>query len=192
MRICSDLWMVLAIIWLITSLRTKPTQERVDVVSRMIYGIPVVLAFFLMFGDYVHVAWLRWRIIPANTVVVVTALTLTAIGIALAVWARFYIGQNWSSAVTIKVGHQLVRSGPYAWVRHPIYSGLLLAMIGTALALRESRGLVATVVLWLAFWLKSRMEEHFMLKAFGAEYEDYTRSTGALVPRLSVGRSRSA
>jgi protein-S-isoprenylcysteine O-methyltransferase Ste14 len=65
-------------------------------------------------------------------------------------------------------------------------------MIGTALALRESRGLLATVVLWLAFWLKSSMEERFMMKAFGLEYEDYSRSTGALVPRLSLDRFRSA
>jgi protein-S-isoprenylcysteine O-methyltransferase Ste14 len=192
MRICSDLWMGLAIIWLVTSLRTKQTQERVDVWSRLMYGIPVVLAFFLMFGDEVPVAWLRSRILPGNLGVAIAGVALTALGIAFAVWARFYIGQNWSSAVSIKVGHQLVRTGPYAWVRHPIYSGLLLAMIGTALALRETRGLLATVVLWLAFWLKSRMEERFMVKAFGPEYEDYRRSTGMLVPRLSLSRFRSA
>lgn len=192
MRICSDLWMGLGIIWLVTALRTKQTQERADVGSRLIYGIPVVLAFFLMFGDYMPMKWLRSRVLPANGAVVMAGLTLTAIGIAFAVWARFYIGQNWSSAVSIKVGHQLVRTGPYAWVRHPIYSGLLLAMIGTALVLRESRGLLATGLLWVAFWMKSRMEEGFMLKAFGSVYEDYSRSTGALVPHLPLGRFRSA
>ena len=101
-------------------------------------------------------------------------------------WARFYIGQNWSSAVTIKIGHELIRTGPYAWVRHPIYSGLLLAMIGTALACRETRGLLAIVLLWLGFWIKSRMEEGFMRKAFGPEYQEYSRSTGALIPRLRL------
>jgi protein-S-isoprenylcysteine O-methyltransferase Ste14 len=192
MRICSDLWMGLGIMWLVTALRTKQTQERADLGSRLIYGIPVVLAFFLMFGDHMPMKWLRSRVLPANGAVVMAGLTLTAIGIAFAVWARFYIGQNWSSAVSIKVGHQLVRTGPYAWVRHPIYSGLLLAMIGTALALRESRGLLATGLLWVAFWMKSRMEEGFMLKAFGSAYEDYSRSTGALVPHLALGRFRSA
>ncbi|HZZ16599.1 MAG TPA: isoprenylcysteine carboxylmethyltransferase family protein [Candidatus Sulfotelmatobacter sp.] len=192
MRICSDLWMVLGIIWLVTSLRTKQTQERVDVGSRLIYGIPVVLAFYLMFANDMPMAWLRSRIVADNLGVVIAGITLTGLGIAFAVWARFYIGQNWSSAVSIKVGHQLVRTGPYAWVRHPIYSGLLLAMIGTALALRESRGLIAIVVLWLAFWVKSRMEERLMLKAFGPEYKNYSRSTGALVPRLLLGRFRSA
>ena len=77
-------------------------------------------------------------------------------------------------------------SGPYAWVRHPIYSGLLLAMIGTALARREPRGFLAVILLWLGFWIKSRMEEGFMLKTFGPEYEEYSRSTGALIQRLRV------
>ena len=106
------------------------------------------------------------------------------LGIAFAIWARFYIGQNWSSAVTIKVDHQLIRTGPYAWVRHPIYSGLILAMIGTAIARREPRGFVSVVLLWLGFLIKSRMEEKFMRKTFGPDYEDYSKSTGALVPRL--------
>jgi protein-S-isoprenylcysteine O-methyltransferase Ste14 len=101
MRICSDLWMGLGIIWLVSSLRTKQTQERVDVGSRLIYGIPVVLAFFLMFGDYVPVPWLHSRVLPGNLGVVIAGIALTALGIVFAVWARFYIGQNWSSAVSI-------------------------------------------------------------------------------------------
>jgi protein-S-isoprenylcysteine O-methyltransferase Ste14 len=85
-----------------------------------------------------------------------------------------------------------LRTGPmgmggmalYAWVRHPIYSGFLVAMAGTALARREPRGLLAFALLWLDFWIKSRMEEKFMRKTFGAEYKEYSRSTGALIPKL--------
>ena len=128
--------------------------------------------------------WLEESIIPHHIFLEVLAVTLTALGIAFAIWARFYIGQNWSSAVTIKVGHQLIRTGPYAWVRHPIYSGLLLAMIGTVLALRELRGVLAFVLLWLGFWIKLRMEEEFMRKTFGEEYAEYRRSTGGLVPKV--------
>ena len=109
---------------------------------------------------------------------------LTAMGIAFAVWARAYVGRNWSSAVTIKVGHRLVRTGPYAWVRHPIYTGILLGMLGTALVRRQPRGFIAFLLLWLAFLVKSRMEERFMRQAFGSEYEDYSHTTGALVPRI--------
>jgi protein-S-isoprenylcysteine O-methyltransferase Ste14 len=186
MRICSLLWTLLWLVWLVAWLRTKRTQERVDFGSRLLYGLPVFFAFYLVFGENLRFGWLESPIIPGNISVETLAVSLTAAGIAFAIWARFYIGENWSSAVTIKVGHELIRTGPYAWVRHPIYSGLLLAMIGTALARREPRGFLAVILLWLGFWIKSRMEEGFMLKTFGPEYEEYSRSTGALIPRLRV------
>jgi protein-S-isoprenylcysteine O-methyltransferase Ste14 len=140
MRICAILWEFLWLVWLIAWLRTKPTQERASFGSRVLYGLPVLLAFYLMFGENIRLRWLSTAIVPRSPFVNAVAVTLTALGIAFAIWARFYIGQNWSSAVSIKVGHQLIRTGPYAWVRHPIYSGLLLAMIGTAIARRASRG----------------------------------------------------
>ena len=185
MRICSLLWTLLGLVWLIAWLRTKTTQERAPFGSRLLYGVPVTVAFYLLFGDNVPF-WLQSPIIPKNIYIEAVAITLTALGIAFAIWARFYIGQNWSSAVTIKFDHQLISTGPYAWVRHPIYSCLILAMIGTALARRELRGLLALVLLYLGFKIKSRMEEKFMRKTFGPEYEDYSRSTGALIPRLHL------
>ena len=184
MRICAILWELLWLVWLIAWLKTKPTQERVDFGSRLLYGLPVLLAFYLMFGDNIRIRLLAVPILPRSPLVDAVAVALTALGVAFAIWARFYIGQNWSSAVSIKVGHQLIRTGPYAWVRHPIYSGLLLAMLGTAIARREPRGFLAFVLLWVAFLIKSRMEEGFMRKTFGEEYEEYSRATGALVPRM--------
>ena len=184
MRVCAILWALLWLVWLIAMLRTKPTQERADFGSRLLYGFPVILAFYLIFADHVHSYWLQTHILPHNIFADASAVTLTVLGVAFAIWSRFYIGQNWSSAVSIKVGHQLIRTGPYAWVRHPIYSGLLLATIGTAIARREARGFLAFALLWLAFVIKSRMEEGFMHKTFGQEYEEYCRTTGALIPRL--------
>jgi|SRR5579864_996622 len=184
MRICSFLWLLLWLVWLGAWLRTKKTQELASFGSRLRYGAPVILAFYLLFSENLPFRWLELRFIPPNILLEILAVTLTAVGIAFAIWARFYIGQNWSSAVTIKVGHQLIRSGPYAWVRHPIYSGLLLAMIGTALARREPRGLLAFILLCMGFWIKLRMEEGFMRKTFGEEYREYSRVTGALIPKV--------
>jgi protein-S-isoprenylcysteine O-methyltransferase Ste14 len=106
------------------------------------------------------------------------------VGIAFAIWARFYIGQNWSGAVTVKVGHELIRGGPYRWVRHPIYSGILLALFGTAVARRQLIGFIAVAFFLIGFLIKSRIEEQLMRKTFGDQYVEYSRSTGALVPRL--------
>ncbi len=186
LRICSILWMVLWLVWLVAWLRTKRTQERAPFGSRLLYGLPVALAFYLVFNDNIPFGRLESRFVPQNIFVDATAVALTALGIAFAIWARFYLGQNWSSAVSIKVGHQLIRTGPYAWVRHPIYSGLLLAMVGTALARGDPRGLLAILLLWLGFSIKRRLEEQFMLKTFGPAYEEYSRSTGALVPRVRL------
>ena len=186
MQICSLIWTALLLVWLIAWLRTKRTQERAPFASRLAYGVPVGLASWLLFSDNLPFPWLQDRIIPKNIYTEAAAIALTALGIGFAIWARFYLGQNWSSAVSIKVGHQLIRTGPYSLVRHPIYSGMILAIIGTAIARRDSRGFVSVVLLWLGFLIKSRMEERFMRKTFGPEYENYAQSTGAIFPRLRL------
>ena len=186
MDICSLLWSFLGLVWLAAWVFTKRAQQRAPMASRLLYGVPVVAACYLSFASKRSLGWLDTQVIPHTRASEVLAVALTAIGIALAIWARFYLGKNWSSAPTVKVGHELIRSGPYAWVRHPIYSGLLLAMVGTAFARPQPRSVLAVFFMWLGFAIKIRLEEQFMRKTFGPEYEDYSRSTGALIPRLRV------
>jgi protein-S-isoprenylcysteine O-methyltransferase Ste14 len=109
---------------------------------------------------------------------------ITALGFALTIWSRFLLGSNWSSTVAIKVAHELIRTGPYRWVRHPIYSGKILAMVGTAIALDRWRGVAAVVLIWIAFAIKRRMEEQFMRQTFGEQYAEYSKATGAIFPLL--------
>ena len=109
---------------------------------------------------------------------------ITALGVAFALAARFFLGKNWSGWVTVKKGHQLIRSGPYAVVRHPIYSGVLLGILGTAIVVGEVRGLVAMAFAALGLGLKSFQEERFMEEEFGSEYRDYTRRVKAMIPLL--------
>ncbi len=182
-NICSALWLVFAAVWLIAMLQTKRTQETKPFGSRLLYGTPVAVASYLMFTNHLPFAWTRIHLLPRTTALDAVALFLTAAGISFAVWARFYIGKNCSSAVTIKVGHELIRTGPYAWVRHPIYSGLLVALAGTGLARDKFSALPAFAFFWLGFWVKSRMEERFMFKAFGQQYVEYRQSTGSLIPK---------
>jgi len=109
---------------------------------------------------------------------------VAALGLALTVWARMHLGANWSGTVTVKQDHELVRSGPYAWVRHPIYTGLLLMLAGTALALGEWRGVLALLIAFAALWRKLKLEERWMRETFGTAYDDYRRSVKALLPGI--------
>jgi protein-S-isoprenylcysteine O-methyltransferase Ste14 len=86
--------------------------------------------------------------------------------------------------VTVKEDHELIRGGPYALVRHPIYSGLLLAFIGSAIARAEWRGVLAVLIVLVALWRKLRLEERFMSETFGDEYRRYRAHTAALIPYL--------
>lgn len=184
MQICAYLWVVFLVVWLIWGIRTKPVQMRESVSSRLSYTILSVVGFYLMFASDVPRNWLRHRIFPATLWVEALGIAITVAGIAFAFWARAYLGGNWSSSVTLKVGHQLVRSGPYRFVRHPIYSGMIFALFGTALNRGQVRGLIAVFVVYLGFKLKSRIEEQVMISTFGAEYDEYSRSTGAIIPRF--------
>ncbi len=184
MSICGWMWAAFFVLWLIWAIRTKPTQLREGVSSRLSYTLLTIAAFFAIFSGDVPEGWLRIRLLPPNPWTEVLGIVMTAAGLGFAVWARAYLGGNWSSAVTVKVGHQLIRTGPYRWVRHPIYSGMIGAMVGTAFERRQVRGIIAVVLLYAGFKLKSMIEERAMSATFGPEYADYSRTTGAILPRL--------
>ena len=184
MSACGYLWTGFFAIWLLWAIASKRTQIREDVRSRIGYLIFTVAAFFAMFSRDVTFAGMRLRVLPRDPWIANLGVVITALGLLLAIWARAYLGRNWSGTVTVKVGHELIRTGPYRWVRHPIYSGMILALIGTAINRGQLRGFVAVVLLWIGFTLKSRIEERFMTATFGTEYEEYKRTTGGIVPRL--------
>lgn len=184
MSICGWLWIVFMVLWLIWALRTKPTQTREGVSSRLSYIVLTFAAFWAMFSSDMPQDWMRTRLFAANLWTEWLGIGITAAGLAFAVWARAYLGTNWSGAVTVKVGHELVRSGPYRWVRHPIYAGMILAMLGTALERRQVRGLIAVVLLYAGFKIKSKIEEQAMAATFGSQYAEYASTTGAIIPRL--------
>lgn len=184
MQICDCLWVAFLVVWLIWAVRTKATQVREGVFSRLSYTIINVVAFYLMFSGDAPREYLSARLFSPNPLTAALGIAITFAGIAFAVWARVYLGGNWSSSVTLKVGHQLIRSGPYRWVRHPIYAGMTLAMFGTAIVRAQVRGAIAVILVYLGFKIKSKIEERVMTDTFGAEYDDYRSSTGAILPRL--------
>ena len=102
----------------------------------------------------------------------------------MAVWARRHLGRNWSAAVRIGEDHELVRTGPYRLLRHPIYTAVLGMCVGTAIASSQYHALLAAAMVLVAYIRKSRLEEQILRKTFGAEYDSYRRHTWALVPLL--------
>jgi protein-S-isoprenylcysteine O-methyltransferase Ste14 len=113
---------------------------------------------------------------------------LTLAGILFTWWARIYLGPLWSGSIVRKEGHRVVDSGPYAWVRHPIYTGLMLAILATAVAQGTISGCLGAALIVIGFWLKARAEESFLTMELGAEaYGAYRRRVPMLVPFLPAG-----
>ena len=175
-------WVSFVLFWLVAAVFASRAIKRQSWWSRALTVAVAAIPYYLLFTHKLRYGPLAWRFVPGGPWVLVAGVVLTYAGIALAIWARFVLGKNWSAMVTIKEGHQLIQTGPYSVVRHPIYSGLLLAVMGTALAVGEIRGLVAAAIAFTAWLAKSRTEEAFLMEQFGSQYEEYRRRTRALVP----------
>jgi protein-S-isoprenylcysteine O-methyltransferase Ste14 len=144
--------------------------------------VPLGLAVWLIAAPRVPIALLSVPIVPRSIALFGCGVILTAAGLAFTVWARVHLAGNWSGVVTLKEGHTLVRDGPYRYVRHPIYTGLLLALIGSAIARDEWRGVLAVALAFVALWRKLGLEERWLTEIFGDEYRRYRREVRALIP----------
>jgi protein-S-isoprenylcysteine O-methyltransferase Ste14 len=185
-RQCIDaLWLLFGLYWLISALKRKRTKQRETVLQRLGYTLPLVAAFYLLSQPGAHYGWLGVRFVPDNPIPEWIGVALTAAGVGVAFWARWHLGTNWSGTVTLKEGHELIRSGPYRAVRHPIYTGILLALLGTAIAAGEVRALLAVGITWVSFYVKARREESFLTQEFGPKFQEHLQHTGMFLPRVS-------
>lgn len=179
-----DLWLALLLVWLAGALSTKRVVRRQPAAQRLLQRALGITALALLFVRALSVGWLGWRFVKQGQGVAYAGVAVTAAGVALAVWARVVLGRNWSGTVTVKADHELVQRGPYRLVRHPIYSGVTLALLGTAVAVGEVRALLAVLVALLAWRIKWPVEERFMIEQFGDRYLQYRRRVKAIVPGL--------
>jgi protein-S-isoprenylcysteine O-methyltransferase Ste14 len=175
-------WYIFVIVWIVAGLWVKTTKASEPLSARLAYGSLMAAGFYLLFSHQPAFGLLGTRFISDAHWVLIAAIVLTFAGTGLSIWARLILGENWSARVTRKVNHELIRSGPYAFVRHPIYSGLLLATIGTAIFVGEYRGLIAVPLVLLSESIKARREERFMMEEFGQTYQDYREQTWFIVP----------
>jgi protein-S-isoprenylcysteine O-methyltransferase Ste14 len=178
------IWLVWFAYWTISARGVKPVQRRESVASRVGHILPLTIAVALVASPTLPVPWLVAQFVPQSIGLALAGAAVTLLGLAVTVWARRTLGSNWSGTVTVKKEHELITAGPYRYVRHPIYSGLLLGFLGSSLAWGQWRGLLSLGIAAYALARKWRIEEQFMTETFGGAYSDYAAHTPAVIPRL--------
>lgn len=180
----SVVWLLWLAYWAISALRVKPAARVESRGSRWGRHILLIILALLLLRRYpwLEGTFLNQRFVPDQLWIAWLGFGLAVLGFGLACWARVVLGRNWSAMVQLKQDHELIVRGPYGFVRHPIYTGFLLAFFGTALAIGEWRTLVSVAMVAVAFWLKLRLEERWLSELFGESYRNYMRHVKALVP----------
>jgi protein-S-isoprenylcysteine O-methyltransferase Ste14 len=168
--------------WLLSSRNVHHATQTESRTSRAIHLALVCVAFALIALPIFRAGPLGWRWLPRHSIAFILGTAILIASSVLAISARRHLGQYWSGTIGMKEEHQLIRSGPYAFVRHPIYTGFLGGMIGTAIALGELRGVLAVIVLLVAYLRKIRVEEKRLVQRFGESYIQYRKEVRMLVP----------
>lgn len=177
-------WIAFLLYWQVKAIDTKTTLRLESATSRILRVLVFLIVIVLLSTDRIPLPWLYRQLWPSGILPFWIGAAFTVGGLLFAVWARVHLGRNWSRSVTIKQDHELITTGPYALVRHPIYTGILSGFLGTAIAISQVRGVIVVVLIFFVFWAKLRMEEKWMRSQFGDTYAAYAHQTAALVPYL--------
>ena len=189
-HLVTGVWVAWAIYWLVAARGNKATRRREPLSSRLAYILPLLVGGLLIgVRELPWSAALGMRLWPPSSALYLIGLALLVGGLGFSVWARVHLGRNWSGTVTVKEGHELIRSGPYGYVRHPIYTGILTGVLGTVLCSGTLRSVLGLVIIAIAFSRKLRAEEVFMRETFPGQYEQYSEEVPALVPFTRPRRS---
>lgn len=174
-------WYVVGALWLILAFRTKRTVRTSGGMGRI--AVIVVVAVLVLARPLSNSS-LHNKIWSPSSTWSAGALAVVILGAAFAVWARVTIGANWSGVVTVKEDHELIQRGPYHLVRHPIYSGLLLMGLASAVAYDEVYGFAILAIAIVAFVPKMMLEEKLMTEKFPDKYPQYRKRVKAIIPYI--------
>ena len=177
-------WIAFLVYWRIKAIGSKTTQRMEPAAPAILRSVVFLMVVVMLSTSRIPLPWLYSSIWPSGLWSFWIGASVTVAGLLFAVWAREHLASNWSSAVTIKQGHELITTGPYTLIRHPIYTGILTGFLGTAIALAQVRGVIGFVLIFVVLWSKLRMEEEWMRSQFGETYAAYLHRTAALVPYL--------
>ena len=174
-------WVVWLISWIVAAVWADPAAKRPAASEELLYRVATVAgAVMLSVSDRLFGGGRLWTLgVGLDWALVAIAI----LGLAFTWSARLYLGRLWSSSVTRKADHRVIDTGPYALVRHPIYTGIIAALIATAILKADLIGIAGLILMIFGFWLKARLEERFLREQLGAEaYDSYSRRVPMLVP----------
>jgi protein-S-isoprenylcysteine O-methyltransferase Ste14 len=178
------IWMAWLISWAVASFWSGRTEKHVMTWDSRAYGVPIIAGALLLMPWTAQALAEQpiWHVGNGGTYVLAG---LALAGISFTWWARIHLGRLWSSAITRKEGHRLIDTGPYGLVRHPIYTGLIGAILATGAAVATVTALLGALLIAFGLWQKARMEEGFLTTELGADaYGPYRRRVPMLVPFL--------
>ena len=177
------IWAVFWIYWIILAFLTRsPVKKRWQ--SGMPPVLPGIAVLLWVIFSVFFPGFLLLPILPAGILTGLPGIALTLAGLGFAVWARLHLGKNWSGKPVIRTDHVLIRTGPYHVVRNPIYTGILAALIGTALVVGQIWVLMVTAIILVVFLIKIGMEEKFLLEEFGESFISYKNQVKSLIPYI--------
>ncbi len=174
-------WIMFLIYWLASAWRVKPVAEKQSLSSALAHRVPVALGWWML-------AYPRFPppmdfvVIPRTELAQLVGVLICVYGLFFTLWARRTLAGNWSSDVTFKQSHELIRTGPYQFVRHPIYTGLLIMSLGTAVEIGQLHCWLSIPITAIGFWIKLSQEERLLLRHFPDDYPAYQNQVKALVP----------
>lgn len=181
MWIAAAAWIGFSIYWSLAAKNSAEAKFSESAQSRRVHVVLCNIGQILLF---LPIPGLNQSFLPAANLWPVAGLIVLAASIALAVWARRHLGGNWSARVELKTDHELIRTGPYRLLRHPIYTAIFGMCIGTAIVSGRVHALVGTAIVVISYRRKIRIEEGKLRESFGPRYDDYRRATWGMIPGL--------
>lgn len=183
-RFIAGCWILFILYWIISAQSVKPIQSTSGWLRGNWYQLLLALGWLLIFNPLglARLNPLAFQILPAMPIINLAAALFVLAGLIIAILARRGLADNWSREVAIKQDHELITTGLYRYVRNPIYSGILLMTLGTALSFGTLSACVGLLIVLLGIYLKLHDEESILTEHFGSQYESYRKQTKALIP----------
>jgi len=180
--IATVMWIITGVYWFIAAFNIKKAAQKEKIGFRLLHVFLWYIPGLITFFNIIPIKPLTNRLYPQDPMIEYAAFALTILSLSFMAWSRVTLGRNWSGRIAIKEDHELITSGPYKYVRHPMYTGFLFAFLWSAVLLGEVRGFVSFIAVIFGLMIKLPLEEKFIRENFGTAYEAYAQRVKKIIP----------